>query len=57
MQAVEDSLKRLGTDYIDIYQFHRWDYDTPIEETMEAFHDLVRAGKVSLLFSKSNGHK
>jgi predicted aldo/keto reductase-like oxidoreductase len=42
MSAVEGSLKRLGTDYIDLYQIHRWDKHTPIEETMEALHDLVR---------------
>ena len=45
MEAVEDSLRRLGTDYIDLYQIHRWDYETPIEETMEALHDVVKAGK------------
>ncbi|WP_052889097.1 aldo/keto reductase [Thermogemmatispora carboxidivorans] len=43
---VDHSLQRLGTDYIDLYQIHRWDYQTPIEETMEALNDLVRAGKV-----------
>ncbi len=43
---VEKSLKRLQTDYIDLYIIHRWDYDTPIEETMEALHDLVKLGKV-----------
>ena len=43
---VEQSLKRLGTDYIDLYIIHRWDYHTPIEETMEALHDLVKSGKV-----------
>lgn len=48
-QQVEASLKRLGTDYIDILYIHRWDYDTPIEETMRALHDLVRAGKVLYL--------
>jgi len=42
----EQSLKRLGTDYIDLYIIHRWDYHTPIEETMEALHDLVKSGKV-----------
>ncbi|MBS4219666.1 aldo/keto reductase [Bacillus sp. FJAT-49711] len=46
MSEVDKSLKRLGTDYIDLYQIHRWDYNTPIEETMEALHDLVKAGKV-----------
>ncbi len=46
MAACEASLKRLGTDYIDLYQIHRWDYETPVEETMLALHDLVRSGKV-----------
>ncbi|MCX7796165.1 MAG: aldo/keto reductase [bacterium] len=46
MSQVDQSLKRLGTDYIDLYIIHRWDYRTPIEETMEALHDLVKAGKV-----------
>lgn len=46
MSEIDKSLKRLKTDYIDLYQIHRWDYDTPIEETMEALHDLVKAGKV-----------
>jgi aryl-alcohol dehydrogenase-like predicted oxidoreductase len=43
---IDHSLKRLGTDYVDLYQIHRWDYETPIEETMEALNDVVRAGKV-----------
>ena len=42
---IDNSLRRLGTDYVDLYQIHRWDYDTPIEETMEALNDVVRAGK------------
>src|SRR5438132_1858620 len=46
MQAVEGSLKRLGTDYIDLYYLHMWDHTTPIDEVMRAFDDLVRAGKV-----------
>ncbi|SMQ77516.1 Predicted oxidoreductase [Bacillus sp. OV166] len=46
MREIDKSLKRLGTDYVDLYQIHRWDYNTPIEETMEALHDLVKAGKV-----------
>ncbi|MCL2378651.1 MAG: aldo/keto reductase [Defluviitaleaceae bacterium] len=46
MQEVDNSLKRLGMDYIDLYIIHRWDYNTPIEETMEALHDIVKAGKV-----------
>ncbi|HJV59745.1 MAG TPA: aldo/keto reductase [Albitalea sp.] len=51
--AVDASLKRLGTDYIDLYQIHRWDPATPIEETMEALHDLVKAGKVRYLGASS----
>ncbi len=46
MAAVDASLKRLGTDYIDLYQMHRWDYQTPFEETARALDDLVRVGKV-----------
>ncbi|OKP97973.1 aldo/keto reductase [Paenibacillus sp. P46E] len=46
MSEIDKSLKRLGTDYVDLYQIHRWDYDTPIEETMEALHDVVKSGKV-----------
>ncbi|MEK4730274.1 aldo/keto reductase [Paenibacillus sp. FSL L8-0641] len=45
MSEIDKSLKRLGTDYVDLYQIHRWDYTTPIEETMEALHDVVKAGK------------
>ncbi|WP_248925063.1 aldo/keto reductase [Paenibacillus hamazuiensis] len=45
MSEMDKSLKRLGTDYVDLYQIHRWDYHTPIEETMEALHDVVKAGK------------
>lgn len=45
MSEIDHSLKRLGTDYVDLYQIHRWDYTTPIEETMEALHDVVKAGK------------
>ena len=52
-QAVEDSLNRLGTDYIDLYQIHRWDHATPIEETLEALNDLVRLGKVRYLGASS----
>jgi aryl-alcohol dehydrogenase (NADP+) len=53
MRAVEDSLKRLGTDYIDLYQIHRWDVHTPIDETLEALHDLVKSGKVRYIGASS----
>ncbi len=46
MTAIDASLRRLNTDYVDLYQIHRWDDRTPVEETMTALHDLVRAGKV-----------
>lgn len=46
MSEIDNSLKRLGTDYVDLYIIHRWDYNTPIEETMEALHDVVKSGKV-----------
>ncbi|MBB6052899.1 aldo/keto reductase [Armatimonas rosea] len=46
LSEIDKSLTRLGTDYVDLYQIHRWDYQTPIEETMEALNDVVRAGKV-----------
>ena len=45
LSEIDKSLKRLGTDYVDLYQIHRWDYTVPIEETMEALHDVVKAGK------------
>src|ERR1043166_9649515 len=47
--AIDDSLRRLGTDYIDLYQIHRFDPTTPIEESLEALHDVVRAGKARYL--------
>lgn len=53
MDQVDASLKRLGTDYIDLYQIHRWDYETPIEETLEALHDVVKAGKVRYIGASS----
>lgn len=49
LSEIDNSLKRLGTDYIDLYIIHRWDYETPIEETMEALNDVVRAGKARYL--------
>ncbi|GAA2879998.1 aldo/keto reductase [Nonomuraea rubra] len=53
LDAIDASLTRLGTDYVDLYQIHRWDDETPIEETMEALHDVVRAGKVRYLGASS----
>jgi len=53
LEAVDNSLRRLGMDYVDLYQIHRWDYDTPIEETMEALHDVVRAGKARYIGASS----
>ncbi len=51
--AIDDSLRRLGMDYVDLYQTHRWDYDTPIEETLEALHDVVKAGKARYVGASS----
>ena len=53
MTEVDHSLRRLGTDYIDLYQIHRWDHRTPIEETMEALHDVVKAGKARYIGASS----
>ncbi|WP_433468931.1 aldo/keto reductase [Spirillospora sp. CA-128828] len=53
LAAIDASLTRLGTDYVDLYQIHRWDYETPIEETMEALHDVVRAGKARYIGASS----
>jgi aryl-alcohol dehydrogenase-like predicted oxidoreductase len=53
LSGIDASLRRLGTDYVDLYQIHRWDYDTPIEETMEALHDVVRAGKARYIGASS----
>jgi len=53
LSAIDASLERLGTDYVDLYQIHRWDYQTPIEETMEALHEVVRAGKARYIGASS----
>ncbi|MFI6483660.1 aldo/keto reductase [Nonomuraea sp. NPDC050663] len=53
LSAIDASLSRLGTDHIDLYQIHRWDDETPIEETMEALHDVVRAGKARYIGASS----
>jgi aryl-alcohol dehydrogenase (NADP+) len=53
MSAIDASLRRLGTDYVDLYQIHRWDPDTPIEETLLALHDVVRAGKARYIGASS----
>jgi aryl-alcohol dehydrogenase-like predicted oxidoreductase len=53
MSEIDASLRRLGTDYVDLYQIHRWDSDTPIEETLEALHDVVQAGKVRYIGASS----
>lgn len=50
---LDESLRRLRTDYVDLYQIHRWDYETPIEETLEALHDVVKAGKVRYIGASS----
>ena len=52
-QELEDSLRRLRTDYVDLYQIHRWDYHTPIEETLEALHDTVKSDKVRYIRASS----
>jgi aryl-alcohol dehydrogenase-like predicted oxidoreductase len=53
MAEIDASLQRLGTDYVDLYQIHRWDYDTPIEETLEALHDVIKAGKARYIGASS----
>ena len=53
LHEIDESLRRLGTDYVDLYQIHRWDPAVPIEETMEALHDVVRAGKARYLGASS----
>jgi aryl-alcohol dehydrogenase-like predicted oxidoreductase len=53
MRSIDASLRRLKTDYVDLYQIHRWDYKTPIEETLEALHDIVKAGKALYIGASS----
>ena len=53
LSEIDNSLRRLGTDYVDLYQIHRWDYQVPIEETLEALNDVVRAGKVRYIGASS----
>lgn len=53
LSSIDASLKRLGTDYVDLYQIHRWDYETPIEETLEALNDVVRMGKARYIGASS----
>ena len=53
MQEIDASLQRLQMDYVDLYQIHRWDYETPIEETLEALHDVVKAGKARYIGASS----
>ena len=53
MDAIDASLQRLGMEYVDLYQIHRWDYESPIEETMEALHDVVKAGKARYIGASS----
>jgi aryl-alcohol dehydrogenase-like predicted oxidoreductase len=53
LAGIDASLSRLGTDYVDLYQIHRWDYETPIEETMATLHDVVRAGKARYIGASS----
>ena len=53
LRSIEDSLRRLGTDYVDLYQIHRWDRETPIEETLETLHDVVKSGKARYIGASS----
>lgn len=53
LSSIDASLQRLGTDYVDLYQIHRWDYETPIEETLEALNDVVRMGKARYIGASS----
>jgi 1-deoxyxylulose-5-phosphate synthase len=53
LDAIDASLRRLGVDYVDLYQIHRWDFDTPIEETLDALHDIVKSGKARYIGASS----
>ena len=53
LQSIDDSLQRLGMEYVDLLQIHRWDYDTPLEETLEALHDVVQSGKARYIGASS----
>ncbi|KAJ9434005.1 Predicted oxidoreductase [Candidatus Pantoea symbiotica] len=53
LQSIDDSLTRLGMEYVDLLQIHRWDYDTPIEETLEALHEVVKSGKARYIGASS----
>lgn len=53
LRGIDDSLRRLGTDYVDLYQIHRWDYQTPIEETLEALDEVVKSGKARYIGASS----
>src|SRR5215467_5207105 len=53
LASIDASLRRLGTDYVDLYQIHRWDHDTPIDETLQALHDVVRSGKARYIGASS----
>lgn len=53
LRSIDDSLTRLGMEYVDILQIHRWDYTTPIEETLEALNDVVKAGKARYIGASS----
>jgi Predicted oxidoreductases (related to aryl-alcohol dehydrogenases) len=53
LQSIDDSLTRLGMEYVDLLQIHRWDYDTPIEETLEALNEVVKAGKARYIGASS----
>jgi 1-deoxyxylulose-5-phosphate synthase len=53
LNEIDNSLRRLGVEYVDLYQIHRWDYETPIEETLQALHDVVKAGKARYIGASS----